>query len=200
MKVFFISIALLTMVGFAVSDTKLTDEERAMAVEEMTSSLNHLLSTVEGLSEAQLNFKSSPESWSIAECVEHITISEVTFSDMLKGILQTPADPANREKVKVSDKDLIAMMKDRSNKVKTQTPFEPTGKFGSHDATLAEFEAKRARNVKYVKETEDDLRNRVQDFPFGTVDAYQVILFMAAHSERHILQMEEVMADPKFPK
>ncbi|HCO82594.1 MAG TPA: DinB family protein, partial [Arenibacter sp.] len=46
---------------------------------------------------------------------------------------------------------------------------------------------------------QDDLRNRYQQLPFGTVDAYQILLFMSGHTERHIKQMEEVMDDEDFP-
>jgi hypothetical protein len=32
------------------------------------------------------------------------------------------------------------------------------------------------------------------------VDLYQVLILLAAHSARHTLQLEEVMASPGFPK
>ncbi len=48
--------------------------------------------------------------------------------------------------------------------------------------------------------TEDDLRNHYAKFPFGVMDSYQVLLFMSAHTERHIYQIEEVKADPNLPK
>jgi hypothetical protein len=119
---------------------------------------------------------------------------------MVAGLLKTPADPAKRAEIKVSDGELIAMLVDRSNKVKTQEPFEPTGKFGTHEATLEAFEAKRAENIEFVKNSSEDLRNRVQQFPFGTVDAYQILLFMSAHTERHVRQIEEIIVSPDFPK
>jgi hypothetical protein len=34
----------------------------------------------------------------------------------------------------------------------------------------------------------------------GSFDCYQMVLFMAAHSYRHTQQIEEVKADPNFPK
>ena len=33
-----------------------------------------------------------------------------------------------------------------------------------------------------------------------TIDAYQWLLLLAAHSARHTAQIEEVKADPNFPK
>jgi len=200
MKTLIITLSLFTLVAFTGVRGGLSKGERTAAVEEMNSSHDHLLIALRNLSEEQLNFKSDSDSWSIAECVEHITISEMTFSEMIQGLLQTPANPKNRAEIKLSDKDLIAMIVDRSQKVKTQKPFEPTGKFGSHAATLEAFETKRAANIEFVKTTDADLRNRTQPFPFGTVDAYQVLLFMSAHTERHVRQIEEIIVHENFPK
>lgn len=200
MKTLMLPFALLLLVSFTVSDTKLTDPERLVAMTEMTTSHDKLLATLDGLSEEQLNYKSTPDSWSIAECTEHIAISENNIFGMLQGTLKAPADASRRGEVKMTDEEILKMIADRSEKVKTQEAFEPTGKFGSHDATVKAFKSKRKSNIKYVATTEDDLRNHYAELPFGIIDSYQVLLFMSAHTERHIAQIEEVMADAKFPK
>jgi hypothetical protein len=40
------------------------------------------------------------------------------------------------------------------------------------------------------------------DSPLGgpKLDAYEWVLFVSAHSQRHTKQIEEVKADPNFPK
>ena len=200
MKTIIMTLSLFTLVAFTGIRNGLTKEERAAAVTELNSSHDHLLIALRNLSEEQMNFKSDADNWSIAECVEHITISELTFSEMLQGLLETPANPANRAEIKISDKQLIAMIVDRSQKVKTQKPFEPTGKFGSHEATLTSFKTSRKANIEFAKTTDADLRNRTQQFPFGTVDAYQVLLFTSAHTERHVRQIEELLLHQDFPK
>lgn len=48
--------------------------------------------------------------------------------------------------------------------------------------------------------TEEQLRNRILDAPFGAVDAYQFALFIPGHTVRHMLQIEEVKADVNFPQ
>lgn len=200
MKTLFFSAIMVLLMSFTVSDTKLTDPERLLALTEMTATHDHLMQSLKGLNNEQLNFKSSPDSWSIAECTEHITISEISFFEMIQGTLKMAADPSRRSEVKMTDEQILAMAVDRSNKVKTQKPFEPTGQFGSFEATVREFVNKRKANMNYVAKTEDDLRNHYAEFPFGITDSYQVLLFMSAHTERHVLQIEEVMADPNFPK
>ncbi|WP_411029101.1 DinB family protein [Spongiimicrobium sp. 3-5] len=199
MKKVILPIVLLAFVGFGVLETGLTDMEREFAIKEMSKTQDHLLSTVAGLSEVQLSFKPDSTAWSISECVEHLAISENAFDQMLQGSLQAPADPAKRNEVKMTDEQLLGIITDRSKKVKTRESFEPTGKFGSHEETLKAFTAKRAEHIEYVKSTEDELRYHYGQLPFGTIDAYQVLLFMSGHTERHIKQMEEVKAHENFP-
>ncbi len=191
---------MLTMVSFTITDTPLTKAEREFASNLFTKSANDLEAAVKGLSASQLNFKNSPESWSIAECTEHIALSEINFDGMIQGILKTDADPSKRADVKMTDDEVINMIEDRTNKVKTQKPFEPTGKFGSQEATLKAFLDKRNEHIKFVESTDVDLRDRYQQLPFGTIDGYQFLLFIAAHNERHLKQIEEVKADSNFPK
>tara|TARA_R110002033_G_scaffold99500_1_gene147934 strand:- start:91 stop:696 length:606 start_codon:yes stop_codon:yes gene_type:complete len=199
MKKLILPLVVLAILAFGVIGSTLTDAEREFAVKEMTQSHDHFLNAIQGLSEEQLNYKVNDDSWSIAECAEHIAISENMIFGMLQGTLTTEADPSKRQEVKVSDEQLIAMIEDRSNKVKTSEPFEPSGKYGSFEETVEEFKSKRKEHIDYVKSTQDDLRNRYQQLPFGTIDAYQILLFMSGHTERHITQMEEVMDDEDFP-
>lgn len=200
MKNTIVTLLFLTLVGFGVNEQKLTDAERDFAISEMTKTHDYFLSVLDGLSQEQLNFKSDEASWSIAECAEHIALSEEMIYGMFQGALETEPDASRRSEVKTADEQLIAMIVDRSNKVKTSEPFEPSSKFGSHEATVAEFTSKRKAHIYFVKTTEEDLRNRYQQLPFGTIDAFQILLFMSAHTERHILQMEEVKSNSNFPK
>ena len=199
MKKLFAPLVALILFGFGVAGEKLTDEERSKAVTKLTETHEYLVKTVDGLSEAQLNYKSSPESWSIAECVEHLTISENAFAEMLKGTLEAVPDEAMSTAATMSDEDVYAMISSREQKVKTSEPFEPSGKFGTYEETLANLTAKRTEHIEFMKTSEDDFRNHFKEMPFGTLDAYQVVLFMAGHTERHVKQMEEVKADENFP-
>ena len=78
-----------------------------MALDRLTKSKDGLLAAVKGLSAAQLNFKASPESWSIAECAEHIAISENMLFGMVEGSLKQPADPSKRAEVKMTDDQVL---------------------------------------------------------------------------------------------
>ncbi|MEX2234531.1 MAG: DinB family protein [Cyclobacteriaceae bacterium] len=200
MKIFkflVITVAALSM-SFNRPDASLTDAERKYATDLLQETKDNLLKKVKGLTAEQLNFKADTASWSIAECVEHIAISENNLFGFAQMGLKEPADPSKRSEIKLTDDAVVKMIADRSDKVKTKEAFEPTGKFGSFDATLSEFKTKRDNNINYIKTTSDDLRNHYNDFPFGKIDTYQTILMMAAHSKRHTDQIVEVMKNPNF--
>nr|WP_299487371.1 DinB family protein [uncultured Allomuricauda sp.] len=200
MKKLILPLVTLLLFSFSMDTSKLSDEDRKKAVDHLENTRDEMAKILKGLSEAQLNFKAEEDSWSIAECAEHIAISENMIFGMLQGALQTAADPSKRTEVKMSDEELIGIIESREQKVKTGEPFEPTGKFGSHEATVNEFLAKRNEHISYIKNTEDDLRNHYGQLPFGTVDGVQILLFMSGHTERHLDQMKEVMAHKLFPK
>lgn len=199
MKKLILHMVVLALVGFGMASTGLTNSEREMTLIELAKTQERLTNTVEGLSTVQLNFKATPESWSVGECVEHLAISENMIGGMLQGSLQTPANSAMRDSVLVSDKKLMGMITSRDNKVKTQEAFEPSGKFSSLNETVTEFVTKRNAHIEYVKTTKDDLRNHYGKLPFGTIDGVQILLFMSGHTERHVAQMEEVMTHLDFP-
>ena len=93
------------------------------------------------------------------------------------------------------------MIESREKKIQTSEPFKPENTpFKSAAEALESFQTNRTKLIEYVKTTDDDLRNHVGTMPFGQVDCYQMILFIGGHSNRHTQQIEEVMADPGFPK
>ncbi|MBK7873061.1 MAG: DinB family protein [Saprospiraceae bacterium] len=103
--------------------------------------------------------------------------------------------------VKITDEEIKKMVTDRTNKVKTAEPFEPqnTG-FKSYDEAVAAFKSKRAMLVDLVKNSDADMRNHIVTLPFGKMDAYQFILFIAGHSNRHTQQLNEVKTATGYPQ
>ncbi|RDY59605.1 DinB family protein [Flagellimonas nanhaiensis] len=200
MKKMIIPVLAFVLFGFSADTNKLSNEDRKFAIKHLKETRNHMTHVLKGLSEEQLNFKPYEDSWSIAECVEHLAISESAFGGLIKRTAASEPNPVLKDSLVFNDEQLLKVITDRSQKVKTSEQFEPSGQFGSHEETVEAFMTKRNEHIEYTKTTEDDLRNRFsKDLPFGTVDGVQLLLFAAAHSERHILQMEEVMATENFP-
>jgi len=78
-------------------------------------------------------------------------------------------------------------------------PLVPTGNWTPAE-TLDHFLKSRAKTIAFLEST-PDLREHAADSPLGQpLDAYEWLLFIGAHSERHTKQILEVKADPGFPK
>ncbi|UXX80004.1 DinB family protein [Reichenbachiella carrageenanivorans] len=184
----------------AFAQQALTKEEKSTAINYLKQSQSELLIAVKDLSDAQLNYKPSDEVWSIAETMEHIAISEKNIFGIVEMTLKTDPDPSKRDEVSMSDEQLLAIITSRDQKVKTRPEFEPSNSFGSFQGSLDAFNAKRKSNIQFVKKTKEDLRDRYFDLPFGKADAYQVILFMSGHTQRHMKQIVELIKSEDFPQ
>lgn len=198
-KLIFPLVALLCF-SFAKETSKLSDEDRKMILGHLTQTRDQMVKIVDSLTDEQLNFKPSENSWSIAECVEHLALTEKTFVEIAHKSVADGPKPELKDSLVFKDEQIMPAVMDRSSKVKTSEPFEPSGQFDSADASLKDFLDTRNKLIEYVKTTDDDLRNRFNsDLPFGTVDVAQLIIFTAGHTGRHVLQMEENMAHVDFP-
>lgn len=196
-------LTLLVITGLAgtLNNSSLNKQERKFAVGHLKDSKSELLKSVKGLSAAQLNFRSAPDKWSIKECLYHITLTEKGLWDMFEATMKAPATPEKRSEVKISDEEVVQMFTSREQKYKAPESFQPgKASWKSVDEAIAAFKSARATHLKYAKTTTEDLRNHIFQLPFGAVDAYQFLLFMSAHSSRHTAQINEIKADPRFPK
>lgn len=164
-------------------------------------STNELEKQVKGLSQAQLEFKPAADRWSISQCLEHIILSERMIFEMAKESLAKAPQPERRSEVKLTDNNLKNMLTDRSHKFQAPKEVQPKGIYKDTETALSAFRAARQPVIDYIKKADiNDLRNHVNDYPTGVVDGYQGLLFIASHCARHTKQIEEVKADPNFPK
>ena len=177
-------------------DASLADKEKALAY--LETSKKGVLAATKGLSEAQWNFKPAPDKWSVAECMEHVAAAEDFIRGLIaENVMKSPAAP-DRDIARI-DAGIMAMVPDRTNKVQAPEPLRPTNRFGSPQGSIQHFLESRAKTEEFLRST-PDLRGHAADSPLGTKwDAYEFVLLIAAHSERHTKQMEEVKASPDFP-
>ncbi|HVZ57246.1 MAG TPA: DinB family protein [Chitinophagaceae bacterium] len=191
----------LVLLSFTGTKNPITDQERKTAIDLLSQTEQGVLDAVKGLSDAQLNFKAAPDRWSVEDNAKHIAESEMSLWQMVENQLKQPANPEKRSDIKVTDDQVVQMVENRTRKVKTLPNLEPQNTpFKTLDEALQSFRENREKLINYVKTTDDDLRGHVLTLPYGSFDAYQMILFIAAHSNRHTQQIGEVKADPGFPK
>lgn len=195
------SIVLLNAASLAQTPT-LTAGERDAALKHLQTTHDAFLKSISGLSEKQWRFKPAPDRWSVAEVAEHITVTESALLGLVqKQILASPAAPDKRVEVQGKDELILTKVPDRSRKAQAPEFLKPTNRWANREELTKTFEEERKATEDYVKTTNDDLRDHFGPHPvFGSLDGYQWILLISAHSERHTKQIEEVKADPGFPK
>jgi hypothetical protein len=194
------AIAILACTGAAlVRAQEVTPAEKEKALQYLETTKKGVLEATKGLSEAQWNFKPGPDRWSIAQVMEHIAVAEDFIRGMVvEKVMVAPAVP-DRDTKKIDD-GVLAMVPDRSHKLQAPEPLVPTNRFATPDDAIKHFVESRAKTEDFLKTT-TGLRDHAVDSPMGVkLDAYEFVLLIAAHSERHTKQILEVKADPNYPK
>lgn len=198
-----ILLGLLVITGMAgtLKDSTLSQQERKFCITNLKESRNEIIKSVKVLSPAQLNFRPAADKWTITECLYHIAITETAFDNMLQTAMKQPARPEKRSTIKISDAELMQIATDRTHALKAPEALLPAkATWASPAEALEAFRSARSEHVKYIKNTTEDLRNHVTELALGPVDCYQLILFMTGHSNRHLQQIREIIANKKFPK
>lgn len=182
--------AVITLDAAPISEL---DRERLVAHLEMTGSW--LIDEVSGLSQAQLDFRRAPGTWSILEVLEHLAVvGPIYWNDLQNGVKSTSRAPVPGS----SDANILWYGIDRTNREKAIPSEIAPGKLRDLQAGLTAYKKTHAQLLEYVKTTQDDLRNRT--VARQGCDAYQWALLISTHEQRHILQIRELKADPKYPK
>lgn len=195
-------LTLLVITGLAgtINDSSVSKKERKFGIGMLKDTRDAAISATKGLSEKQLNYKPTSEKWSVKECLMHIAGAEKLLWSMFEGAMKLPANPEKRSEIKLSDEEVVKRVEDRTKKAQAPEPIQPknTG-FSTLEAAVDDFKKNRNEHIKYLKNSTEDLRNHVVQMPFGYIDGYQFLLFMAAHSNRHTQQINEVKANSGFP-
>ncbi len=178
----------------------LASSDRERGIKHLQATRQSLLDATKGLSAAQWNFKPAADQWSVAEVAEHLAATEDMLYDLIsQQVMKAPPRP-NGEDVKALDELVLTRVPDRTKKFQAAEVLRPTNRYGSPDATVKHFVESRDKTIQYLQKT-GDLRAHALDSPLGKkLDGYQWILYISAHTERHMKQINEVKADPNFPK
>jgi hypothetical protein len=211
----------------AAAQEPLTPADRTFLVDYLVRTQRMYRDEVAGVSPEQWRFKPLPQRWSLAECAEHIILTErwllAEFRDKFAKTAEpayifhwrTPRpDPADFHSVPralraATYRDRIAREIDRSKVDPTRPPegdppepsLAPRFRFATPADAMAAFDATRDETVAFVQTTTMDLYNAYV-YPGASeqlLDGYEYLLRLPAHTERHVAQMREVKAHPGFP-
>ncbi|HWS86336.1 MAG TPA: DinB family protein [Pyrinomonadaceae bacterium] len=154
-----------------------------------------LTAAVEGLSEEQQSFSPAPDRWSVAELVEHLSIVEAGVVRLLEKLLGKAAEAGAAEAAApglFADPVSIEEFVERSRGVRLEAPerIRPTGLRLAD--SLARLKESRAA-LHALRPRVERADGRALRFPhpaWGPLDLYQWLLFVGAHEDRHLAQIE----------
>lgn len=173
----------------------MTQGEREHLVAHLQMTQSWLIDEVSSLSPAQLNFRPAPDRWTVAEAVQHLVISEPNYWKLLQDALKQPPKKLAQQ---ATDADVLWYGIDRTQHEKTPAKQNPIDQKIDVPQALKAFLAMHAQLLEMARSSNEDLRGHA--VPDWGVDAYQCLLEISTHEQRHILQIREIKASAGFPK
>ena len=181
---------------------QLTLDDRTLLIGHLTRTRDLLLSEIASLRPDQWTFRPDEESWTIAECADHIaTIEKLTFSMVSKRMQSAEPNPQRAAEVQKKTPWILEAVPSRHARVKvppaSKTPvIRPRLRNSSNSSKTA---APRCSTTSAKRE--DRMHDRVSPHPvFKDLDGCQWLFMISLHSERHAAQIAEVKSHADFPK
>lgn len=160
------------------------------------------------LSGEQLNWKPAADSWSVAQCLDHIMTINRDYLPMLAGIARDGYTPSLYQRMPLlpgffGAMILKAVSPSGSRKFKAAAKFAPSSSAIGHDV-VQRFVAHQEeminamRSVAHVNLTTTIVTSPVAPIAiYSLADALQIIV---AHEQRHMGQAARVLSAPGFPR
>lgn len=177
------------------------DSERQAVLQQLADSEAELLALTAGLTPEQWHFRERDDRWSIADNLEHVTVLETFLLAAITRALQEAPAPEKRAGAATKEALAQGVGTSRDRPLPAREAALPTGRWPGADDLRLQFRAARSRTVAFAASTDADLRAHF--FPhvtFGDLDCYQWLIVLGQHGSRHAGQIEQVMADQRFPE
>ena len=175
------------------AEAQLTTLERQRLIAHLDMTASWLEDELSGLSAAQIAFRPAPTAWTILDVLDHLVVVGPIYWKDLQNAKPVTAGRAGM----MSDTDVLWYGIDRTNRETALKAEEPARTLKDLNAGLQLYRAHHAQLVQYVRTTNDDLRRRFVERQNS--DAYQWALLISTHEQRHIMQIREIKAHPKYP-
>lgn len=182
---------------------------KKLSLEQLLESNEALLETFNvsfiGLSVVQINWKPSPDSWSIAQCTEHLLKTNDLYIGRLEEVLDNAYEPKFLEKIPVL-KSLTAGILlwgiTTTKKLKAPAIFLPSSS-EVNPSVISDFIRQHSK-MKLLMQRAISLKAEAKTItsPASPVMVFRLIdifRISAIHSQRHIQQALRVKNNPNFP-
>lgn len=160
--------------------------------EKVKNNTTQLLNSFQTLNEEQLFFKPSEKVWSVIENIEHIFLVDVGIAK----VLATPAQQVSSENKNTelfSDERLNSMLVNRSFKAPAPDFVYPKGRFKNREEAAQNITIIIDKIIHHLNTNNvEQETHTVKHMVLGEMTKTDWIHFLVHHTQRHILQLEEV--------
>ena len=183
------------------------NQELSQLIDQLDAVSTDARSTFGQLTTQQLNWKPSASEWSVAQCLEHLLVSNEGFIPIIDKVQRGEYKRSLKERLPVlpgvfGSLVLNAVKPETKRKLKAGKDFQPANSEIPADI-VSRFETQQKQISELMKATHElNLRQVIITSPvlsivtYSLFDAYRIIV---AHDQRHVAQAKRVMAREGFP-
>ena len=159
------------------------------------------------LDSEQLNWKPSPEQWSVAQCFDHLIVTNTDYFPLIQELAGGQHKRSFQERLPLLPRAfgsivLNAVQPQAQRKFKAIPKFQPSNSAIQGDI-IARFQAHQEDVIKHMKMTEGlDLKKTIITSPVMSIMTYSLLdafKILVAHERRHMAQAKRVMDTQGFP-
>lgn len=181
--------------------TSMSDDERTHVTGLLRQTRDDLLAAIAPLTADQWAFQPEPDRWSIGLVVEHLGLVEARLFGQVERALGTLANPDWARATDGKTGLIETMLGNRDTRRDAPPAAVPTGTV-DRAVAISRFLDERAHTLAFAETTPQPLKIHTVDHhraAYGTLNAYQWLLYIPLHHRRHLEQIAEVAGTPGFP-
>jgi DinB family protein len=174
------------------------DAEKQEIQRVLGEGMDALDDALRGLDEETARMRPHPESWSVVECVEHLSLAEAGLLSRLREA--KPAEGSHEDRAREAKFQELAL--NRLRRIEAPEPAIPMGEQQTLEHAWAAFKAIRCETLCYVEDFDGNLRAWLTVHPLITraVNCYEMLLLMALHPRRHAQQIVDIREQLSLPR
>ncbi len=184
----------------------MTYDEIFITVKKIGDELKNSFEAVKNLSLEELNWKPSADSWSAAECLQHLVTTDKYYLKEFRQIIEWGKKAQNTQihKPTYAGKFIFkAVNPETMRKVKTAAAFDPL-KSGVSETVIDDYRNSLEKIASFTEKLHgtDLNKNKIRS-PFAKFLKYNLgdsLLIIYNHDKRHFEQIGRVLNSPGFPK
>jgi DinB superfamily len=169
--------------------------QRAMALTD--ADRQRILDRVQRLTQPQIDYKPTPEAWSVGEVLHHLILIEVSISKLCNKLIKE-----NQRVIGADDVMGVEAMTYGADRPQQAPEFGIPAHGRPFDNLLTELIATRERTTetlaKYAGDDPSELR--WTHHRFGDIGMAHWVRFIGLHEGHHLGQVERIIDAPGFPK